>query len=565
MARHLARIVHRMRSSLLWTAAILPVATAAGQIRVVSVSPAPNVNTADVEAPIVVTFDRPVKRESIMHLRSFWAFGRWSGTVLGTFSFADDDRRVTLRPATPFSSGETVMVVLSHEIMGADGSSLRSAGYSWTFWTYARAAPLNFVEIDRMTTRTRPNEPTRAYGACGSDLNRDGFPDLTIVNEDTADLRVFLNRADRTGLFHPFLQPTFECGNRASPSEPADFDRDGNMDICVAAINDNTVSILLGRGDGTFAPRQVLNVGAAPRGIAVLDADGDGDIDVVNTCAGGSGSMRIALNDGNGVFGTPRAFEAGGTAEWSLAAGDMNGDFILDLVIGLNGSQTMVVMTGNGDGTFSSASSRSCDGRTWMNALGDLNGDGHIDVASANSTSNRAVIMFGDGTGALSAPVRYTTDPFPLATDLGDLDGDDDLDWVNSSYSGDWWFFTNDGAGTFQFRQEFDAPQAASCAVPLDFDNDGDLDLALIDEVADVVLLMKNSGTSPVPGDGNGDCRIDLVDYASLAGCLSGPGVCVASSCYLYDIDDDCDVDLLDAARFCNRFTGAENLPHCAP
>lgn len=84
------------------------------------------------------------------------------------------------------------------------------------------------------------------------------------------------------------------------------------------------------------------------------------------------------------------------------------------------------------------------------------------------------------------------TDPFPLATDLGDVDGDGDLDWVPSSFLGDWSLFTNDGLGNFTFRRSFPASQAASCALMFDSDNDGDLDLALIDEVADEVILVIN-------------------------------------------------------------------------
>src|SRR6185436_4185843 len=114
-------------------------------------------------------------------------------------------------------------------------------------------------------------QTSRAYGGIASDLNGDQLLDMTIVNEDTADLRVFMNKADATGLFEPFLQPTFGVGPQASPSEPSDFNRDGNTDSCVANISDQSVSILLGNGDGTFQPQQRVVVGVAPRGIAVLD------------------------------------------------------------------------------------------------------------------------------------------------------------------------------------------------------------------------------------------------------------------------------------------------------
>ena len=77
---------------------------------------------------------------------------------------------------------------------------------------------MDFVFLDSMSTRTVPDESSRAYGGIASDLDDDGWADLTIVNEDTADLRVFLNLADGTGLFADFIQPPSPLNVRASPS-----------------------------------------------------------------------------------------------------------------------------------------------------------------------------------------------------------------------------------------------------------------------------------------------------------------------------------------------------------
>jgi hypothetical protein len=121
---------------------------------------------------------------------------------------------------------------------------------------------------------------------------------MTIVNEDSADLRVFLNRADGSGMFQPFLQPPAPIGLTASPNEPSDFDRDGNADLAVANESSDSVSIVLGRGDGTFLPQQEIPVGGTPHGLAVLDVDGDGDVDVVNSNSAGAGNLSILLNDG---------------------------------------------------------------------------------------------------------------------------------------------------------------------------------------------------------------------------------------------------------------------------
>ncbi|MEM8996279.1 MAG: FG-GAP-like repeat-containing protein, partial [Acidobacteriota bacterium] len=465
---------------------------AAGGFEVVSVEPAARVVAAPVDSVIRVRFSDPVDRSTVVARRSFWAFARWSGAVDGRFEFSDGDRVVTLRPDRPFSAGETVMVVLSNGLAAAGGAGLRGGGYSFQFWTAAASASLDFEEVQRFSTRTTPGETTQSYGGFASDVDGDGFLDLSIVNEDTSDLRVYLNTADASGTFGAMLTPT-GVGGTPSPSEPSDFNADGHVDVAIANITGDSVSILLGAGDGTFPSHQEIPTGDAPRGIAVLDVDGDGDTDVVNTNFGSS-SLTLMRNDGAGSFGAPESFGTGVDGEWALAAGDMDGDGLLDLVVGGRSSETIRVYTADGDGTFTAGPAQASGGGVWMLVLGDVDGDGDDDVAGVNAFDNSGAILLGDGQGGLAPPVTHPTDPFCLATDLADLDGDGDLDWVTASFQGDWFLFENDGAGAFAFQQSFDAPSAASCSLALDIDNDGDLDLALIDEIADVVIVMAHPG-----------------------------------------------------------------------
>ncbi len=456
-------------------------------LRPLGVEPAAQSRSASTASEITVRFDRAIQATSVTP-RTFTAFGRWSGPALGDFRMSDGGRTVTLVPRRPFQAGEPVTVSLVG-VRGED-TSLPPGGFHSRFWTRVAPTSMTLDAVGTLSTRFPGGPGTRVYGGVASDLNRDGFPDLVTVNEDSADVRVFLNRGDRSGLFDDFLAPS-GVGPRASPSEAADFNGDGLIDVCVASIDGNTVAILLGRGDGTFGPAQSVAVGGAPRGLAVLDADGDGDTDIVNTNAQGS-NLSLLRNDGGGRFGPPTFFEGGGDGEWALASEEMTGDGLLDLVVGAHQSREILVLAGRGDGSFALVSRTPAGGEVWQLATGDLNGDGAADVATANGQSNNASILLGDGRGGLRLAQTLSVGRFGLASDLGDLDGDSDLDWVVSNFDRGWAILRNDGAGSFSLGTARPAPAAGSCALALDSDGDGDLDVALIDEIADVIVLLRN-------------------------------------------------------------------------
>jgi len=488
-----------------------PDAGLGGMLTVTSVEPAARSIDAATTAPIVIHFDRPVDRASVS-AQSLWAFGRWSGPVRdGEYAFSDGDRSVTLTPPRAWTAGDRVTVVLSHALAGADGTNLRAAGYSFHFSTATVSSAMSFSELDRMSTRDEggAGPRTQSYGGAAADLDGDGFLDLMIVNEVSADLRIFMNAGDGTGAFESFTTASIvPLGQRASPSDTTDFNGDGIVDLVVANLDANSLSIVFGNGDGTLTKSQDLDVAGEPRGVAVADIDGDGDVDVINTNANGD-NMSILVNDGSGQFaeaGDDAFFDAGHGVEmvhreFGLGAGDMDEDAILDLVIGAHGMAQMgsgvAINRGEGDGSFSFTSLQAPQTRPWQLAIGDLNGDGHEDVATAdgalsNASPDSITVLLGDGAGNASAQQSYTQDiAQPFAIDLGDLDGDSDLDVVVSNYGGDWQILENDGNGTIAFARTVSADLAASCAILLDIDNDGDLDAALIDEIEDVLVIMR--------------------------------------------------------------------------
>lgn len=542
----------------MWLAAAGSV-RAGGPLSVVSMSPPARVLNAPVDSPITITFDQPVNPATI-DSHSFYVFGRWTGCVAGSYTFANNNQTVSLVPQRELSAGDSIMVVLSHDILAADGSPLRPAGYSFRFWTAAAPARMEFNEIDTFDNCGNPCEQTRLYGASGTDLNDDGWLDLATVNEVSGDLRVFMNRGDGTGFYHDYLTPPEELDFESSPNEPADFNGDGKPDLCVASAAESTLSILLGNGDGTFGPRQALDVDTAPHGIAVLDVDGDGDIDIVTSNTSGN-NCSLAINNGAGVFSDPVDFEGGCNGEYALGSADMNNDGIFDLVVGCRFSQNVSVLLGNGSGGFTpQPPAATAGGLVWMLSIGDVNGDGNEDVLTANSTSNNAGVLIGDGTGDLDNATLYTGLGFSTATDVGDLDGDGDLDWLVSSYGDSkWTIFENDGTGDFTVNEVLSAPANPSCSIMLDIDNDRDLDLALTDEIADVIILLKNKGPL-VDGDMNCDGYIDARDITPFVQALLNPlgyrAAYVHCEIANGDVNNDLSVNVDDISAFAALLVG---------
>lgn len=559
------------RWAILSTLFMLFAGRASGQeLTVVGTSPGINGLAISVSGAIDVDFDRAVDRTTVTD-EAFWAFGRWSGAHPGVFSYSNGDQRLTLTPTTAFSHGEQVTVYMANSLMAADGSPMRPGGYSFQFWTATIPSSAEFEEIGTYTTRTTPSETTRSYGGVGCDFNNDGYLDVGIVNEDTSDFRVFLNLADGSALLTEFLEPPAAIGSQGSPNESGDFNRDGNIDVCVSNAVSGSISVLIGNGDGTFAPQQWIEVGATPRGIVVLDVDGDGDQDLVNANQG-SDNMSLLVNDGNGTFANPIYFGSGISGEWPLATADFDEDGILDLVVGSRDSGELAVLRTNGDGTFTSIHYQQGVGAQWMFACGDLDGDGHADITSANSWDNSGVLLFGDGAGNLGSPISYPTVAFALATDVGDLDGDGDLDWIVSDFGDDWHYFENNGSGVFTLTESFPAPQAGSCALLLDLDNDGDLDLALIDELQDVVVLERQIGPdlpSFTRGECNGDGTLNIADGIFALGVLfsgESPGTCI-DAC---DANDDGSINIADPISTLGYVFGIapllpEPFPGCGP
>ncbi|MBS1518676.1 MAG: VCBS repeat-containing protein [Bacteroidetes bacterium] len=463
---------------------------------VTSVSPQRQVINADRNSQVIVNFNTAIDPLSVNDV-TFRVFEKLAGEAAGTFEFLNGNTQIKFTPSNPYLAGGWITVSLSKGIR-SQGNIPMAKGFVWQFWSKAGTGTLNLSRIATIPVRRQGEGLIQCYGALGVDLNNDRKTDLAVVNEVSRDFRVFLNNG--VSFDTMFAVYPLPAGNFPSPNDGADFNHDGKIDIVIGNAGNNILSVFMGSGNAVFQQEVPYTAANNVRGVAVGDIDGDGDDDVVTANRGGS-NISIFKNNGDGTFAAGVNINTVGSGETAVMLTDANNDGILDAFIGCYTSREIVLLLGDGEGNFNFSSRSDLIGAPWAISVGDINGDGNVDVSGALSSYDRIGVIFGDGNGGLSTVTTYNTGAFPLAMDIGDLDGDNDLDLISSNYSGGTFnVFENTGAGIFSNSPVvLPASSSGSCITVHDRDNDGDMDLAGIDEVDDLLFIFNNGTTGVDP------------------------------------------------------------------
>ena len=343
----------------------------------------------------------------------------------------------------------------------------------------------------------------QTYGAvnpgslAAADFDRDGRLDLAVAEglpfqgDNASTVRVLFGDGDGG-----FSQPTtFEA---ASPEFvlAEDLNRDGKVDLAVANPGPDLVSVLHGQPGANFGAPASFPAGLSPGAIAPGDFDRDGVLDLaVANKHSDPATVSILLGIPGGGYASPVDFPTGpvGVTVASIVAGDFDRDGALDLAVATGDEGDVAVLSGDGQGGFSSPVRVFANFPEFVVAH-DVDLDGRLDLVVANPGPDRVSVLRGDGAGAFGTPVDYPVGLQPRSIAVADLnrDGRPDIAAANAS-SDEVSILLGDGHGSFTGPMNISVPSGPWSILAGDFKRDGALDLAVAAVNTQEVFVLINS------------------------------------------------------------------------
>jgi len=336
---------------------------------------------------------------------------------------------------------------------------------------------------------TRSSSPVqqKPLSLAVADFNHDGRLDVAVANFD-GQVAILFGRGDGT-----FQAPLYLAVSYMGSIAAADFNHDGNMDLVMADGLSNTVTVMLGNGDGTFPPPQTFPTTAFPSFVAVGDFNNDGNPDLV-TCD--EPYVSVLLGNGDGTFGSAKDYDISFCSQASgavIGVGDFNRDGKLDLAVV---SYDLTILLGNGDGTFQLGQEYFAGVFDESLTITDFNNDHKLDIAVTDGAGNQIYVFLGNGDGTFQSESPFGAGT-PAAIAAADVNGDRNQDLIFLTYGQTQpalAVMLGNGDGTFQPATNFGSFAEPTMVATGDLNGDHNSDLVVTDFLRNFIGVLLNTG-----------------------------------------------------------------------
>ena len=312
------------------------------------------------------------------------------------------------------------------------------------------------------------------------------------------------------GPFH--LRHTYNVGVEPQEVVLADFNHDGKLDMATADFTSQDISILLGKGDGTFEAPRKFSTTLAPAALTVGDFNRDGHLDLAVSEYGFQVQpiLQIFFGKGDGTFEAGPVYQLAGLS-YDIAAADLSSNDILDLVVADNTANVVSVYKGKGDGTFAVPVNYASPLAERVLPV-DLNGDGRPDLAvldycgtDVTTCAHGAVqVLLNEGNGKFGKPHYFAVNVGPDGIAAGDLKHNGKVDLVVSNNNfqapSTLSILFGKGDGTFEPEVSYKVGAGPAGVVIADLNGDGKLDIAVAN-IGDATMSL-------LFGNGKGEFKV---------------------------------------------------------
>lgn len=350
-----------------------------------------------------------------------------------------------------------------------------------------------------LTNFTNPPNSVSMKGLVVADYNSDGKPDVAVFRIDNV-IGYYILFGNGNGTF---ATPVFYASNGGNYGwESGDFNGDGKPDLAFLTGSGapSIINVALNSGTGTFLTPQTTTIGTDAFAMNVFDFNNDGKSDVVAT-HGPINTVSILKGNGNGTFSVSTFSTSGNPV--AVATNDFNNDSFSDLAVVDNTVHTVKVFSGDGAGNFSLTSSYTVCNLPWDIKCGDLNADGKKDLVVLGPNNDEISVLLANSSGGFLQAQHYAIGDGPSTCIIDDFDSDSKTDLIIGGGGNNNDFiclFKGTGTGIFSSPRTYFASYDPRSVTANDFNGDGYADLATTNGVwwystTTIEVLMNQAGT----------------------------------------------------------------------